>query len=237
MANHQSYGNTPTGLPLAKPAQRGYLANTMTNPPLIYEFQYNPTQLTDSKQITLEKGESNASSSEDQGTSNMTEREAGRAFSNAEFQKVSAEGERTLSFKLTIDGRERRPDEPEQRRNKQGDILADLAILRSFLYPKHTIQNPGELQAVVEAAYNREDYSQFYIDRWFTEPPTALLVMGKLEVEGFITNLTITETLFNANLDPVRADVDITLVEKIDSRSFVIDSVNRIRQAFDATRL
>ena len=218
-------------------SRRGYLANTMTNPPLIYEFQYNPAQLTDSKQISLGKRESLASQQERQGTSKTAEKARGRAFSNADFQKFSSEGDRTLSFKLTIDGRERRPHEPERRRNEQGDILADLAILRSFLYPKHAIQNPGELQAVVEAASNGDDYSQFYVENWFKEPPTALLVMGELEVEGFISNLTITETLFNANLDPVRAEVDITLVEKIDSQSFAIDSLNRLRRAFDATRL
>jgi hypothetical protein len=51
-------------------------------------------------------------------------------------------------------------------------------------------------------------------------------------VEGFITDLKITETLFNADLDPVRAEVEVTMVEKIDSLSFIIDSVKRLGRTF-----
>jgi hypothetical protein len=213
------------------------LANILTIPPLIYPFQYNPTQVTDSKQVTWSKkdvitpaaggnsllGGLTALASLD---FESAAAQLGRTFSKADFRKFEAEGERTLSFQLTIDGREQRPGEPARRRNKEGDILGDLAILRSFVYPQL-----GELMDILGAAFSGEPECI----SWFNEPPTALLIMGDLSVEGFVSNLRINETLFNSNLDPVRAEVDITLIEKIDSFSFVLDSVKRLGRTFYQT--
>ncbi len=54
------------------------------------------------------------------------------------------------------------------------------------------------------------------------------LVLGGSSVEGFLEELKITETLFNSKLNPTRADVEITLIEKINSISFILDSVKRL---------
>ena len=143
----------------------------------------------------------------------------GRNFSAADLHEFEAEGDRTLSFKFTIDGREHRPGEPERRRNEEGDILADLSILRSFVYPAI-----GDLLDVFSLVGGNEPL--------FQEPPTALLILGSSSMEGFVTNLKITETLFNSELDPVRAEVEITMIEKIDSLTFVIDSVKRMGRTF-----
>ena len=216
-------------------SKRGYLVNTMTDPPLIYEFQYNPTRLTDSKNITWGKREPVGDSPKLSRSNTTKFEQMGRAFSNADFHKFDSEGDRTLTFKLTIDGRERRDHEPQNRRNSDGDILADLALLRSFVYPApfKGRKTSDDLQALVEETSTR-NYGQFMVDSWFNAPPTAMLVMGDLAVEGFISNLVISETLFNQHLDPVRAEVDITLIEKIDSDLFAIESVNRLRRAADA---
>ena len=225
-------------------AKRGYLANPLTIPPLIYPFQYNPTQLSDSKSVTwgkkslvYQKQEIEARGIEGIGafTSNISGGvgptfEAGvavlgRTFSAADLHKFYAEGDRTLSFQIAIDGREKRPGEPDRRRNEAGDILADLAILRSFVYPQ-----VADWLDILGAVFG--DECDRWVKLWFNEPPTALLVLGDLTVEGFVSDLRINETLFNDNLDPVRADVDITLIEKIDSLSFAIDSVKRISRTF-----
>ncbi len=216
-------------LKYTKLSQRGYLANVLTIPPLIYPFQYNPKQLTDSKQVTWSKKDVITPAAEGDGLLGaLTAFESaveklGRTFSKADFRKFEAEGERTLSFQLIVDGREQRPGEPARRRNEEGDILADLAILRSFVYPQL-----GELMDILGAAFSGEPECI----SWFNEPPTALLIMGDLSVEGFVSNLRINETLFNSSLDPVRAEVDITLIEKIDSLSFVLDSVKRLGRTF-----
>lgn len=225
-------------------SQRGYLANILTIPPLIYPFQYNPNRLSDSKQVTWGKsdvitpaltsgaglgaasaslGAAGASFSAFGSTAEGLVAQLGRTFSKADFHKFDAEGDRTLSFELVIDGREQRPGEPARRRNDDGDILADLAILRSFVYPQL-----GELMDVLGAALGGD----LSCVSWFNEPPTALLIMGDLSVEGFVSNLQITETLFNQDLNPVRAEVQVTLIEKVDSLSFVLDSVKRLGRTF-----
>lgn len=199
--------------------KRGYLANLENLPPLIYPFQYNPTQLTDSKQVSLGKNDK-VSPSPALAAVEEDVQTVSSLFSKAEFKRFSSEGDRTLSFQLTLDGRERRPGEPKRRRNADGDILGDLAILRSFIYP-----SLGSLSDLLSLALTSAP------EPYYPQPPTALLVMGDLVMEGFITSLQITETLFNPELNPLRADVNISMTEKVDSLSFIADSVKRLGRA------
>jgi Contractile injection system tube protein len=215
-------------------AKRGYLANITTLPPLIYPFQYNPVRLTDSKQVTWGRRVPISPQSKSSGLSGAAAsltgissgvEQAARKFSHADLHRFESEGDRTLSFQIIVDGRDRRPGEPQRRRNEDGDILADLAILTSFVYPKI-----GELGELLGAAVGGS--TDRFVEQWFNEPPTALLILGDLTVEGFISSLQINETLFNENLNPVRAEIDITMIEKIDSFSFIASSVKRVGRAF-----
>lgn len=212
---------------LARQAKRGYLANPLVTPPLIYPFQYNPENLTDNKSVSWGKRESispntDSSSTSANGLRTAAERQA-RQFSNAEFLKFQSEENRTIGFSLTIDGREKRPGEPDNRRNKEGDILTDLAILRSFVYPK-----PKKIGGTL--ASPKKTSANTFVEQWFNEPPTALLVFGDLILEGYITSLDITEEIFNENLNPVRAKITIAMTEKVDSFHFVADSIKRINR-------
>ena len=144
----------------------------------------------------------------------------GRLFSAADLHQFQSEGDRTISFRLVIDGREQRPGEPSSRR-ENGTILGDLAMLRSFVYPA-LLEATDLLDAVLGSGCDR--WSRIF----FNEPPTALLILGDRVTEAFVSNLNITENMFNANLDPVRAEVSITLIEKIDSLSFILDSAKRM---------
>jgi hypothetical protein len=56
--------------------------------------------------------------------------------------------------------------------------------------------------------------------------------MGSTSVEGFVTELKVTETLFNEELDPTRAEVELQMTENIDSLSFILDSFKRIGRTF-----
>jgi hypothetical protein len=217
--------------------KRGYLANYLTIPPLIYPFQYNPTQVSDSKQLKWGKKDPMPAKEVSQAFAALrarsfgaigkgfkaTKEGLGRTFSHADLHRLESEGDRTLNFKFIIDGRERRPGEPERRRDESGHILGDLAILRSFVYPQFI-----DVLALLGSLGGGSRFAE----AWFNEPPSAILVLGETSVEGFVTDLKITETLFNADLDPVRAEVEVTLIEKIDSISFVIDSVKRLGRTF-----
>ncbi len=234
-------------------AKRGYLANVWTIPPLIYPFQYNPTQLTDTKRVewkmrtptfvdqtgiaSLQAG-FGAATAEVAASgvvagvkklAGMSKEIAGRVFSGAELKQFDKEKERTLNFRFQIDGRERRAGEPGLRRNEQGDILADLALLRSFVYPQTV--DWFEIVKLVAGQGSAAEFTKL----WFNEPPTAVLVLGDRSLEGFVTDLRITESHFNSQLNPVRAEVEITMIEKIDSLSFILDSVKRVGRTFAAT--
>jgi hypothetical protein len=63
---------------------------------------------------------------------------------------------------------------------------------------------------------------------FFNEPPSTVLVLGSSSVDCYITELKITETQFNKDLNPIRAEVDITMIEKVNSLSAVIDTVKRV---------
>lgn len=234
---------------LLQQPKRGYLASLLTLPPLIYPFQYNPEQITDSKQNKWKRRDPIAPNATGLGaaaagisggvgavasgglgglgTAYKTAVEGiGRTFSRADLKQFDAEGDRTIGVRFTIDGRETRPDEPSRRRSDSGSILDDLAIIRCFAYPKI-----GDLLDVLGGLVG----SSLGSVKTFQEPPTLLLVMGSTSVEGYVTDLKITETQFNSDLDPIRADVEISMIEKIDSTSFIVDSVKRLGRAFYAT--
>ena len=215
--------------------KRGFLANVWTIPPLIYPFQYNPTQLTDTKKLDW------GPKYDDQhpggpgglaGLTGLTTEKLGRVFSAAEIKRFQKEDARTLSFKFTIDGREQRDGEPARRRNDAGDIVGDLAVIRSFAYPQFANWLDMASAAGILGSGGGLQEATTWSNLWFNRPPTLTLVLGGLSVEGFVSELKITETLFNSSLDPTRADVEITLLEKIDSISFILDSVKRFGRTF-----
>jgi hypothetical protein len=225
-------------LPRANRPKRGYLANISILPPLIYPFQYNPQRLSDSKSVSWGRRTPISENGGLEGRLNsavpgqvtngfqaldVAASGFGRIFSAADLKQFESEGDRTLSIQFDIDGREARPGESERRR-QDGTVLSDLAILRSFVYPQIV-----ELSEFFEAATSSgcDRWSQV----WFNEPPTALLIMGELTVECYVSSLQINETLFNADLNPVKAEVQMSLIEKTDSYSFVLDTLKRIGRA------
>lgn len=216
--------------PQLEQPKRGFIANIWTIPPLIYPFQYNPTQITDSKKLDWGPKYDDQNPGGPRGLAGLagislgsaTEK-LGRTFSAAEIKRFQKEDARSVNFKFTIDGREQRDGEPSRRRNDAGDVVGDLAVIRSFVYPQ--LANWLDMASAVGDA-------TAFTNLWFNHPPTMTLVFGGTSVEGFVTELKITETLFNSDLNPTRADVDVTILEKIDSISFILDSIKRIGRTF-----
>lgn len=212
--------------------KRGYLASLAMFPPLIYPFQFNPDQLTDTKRANWGSdrgGTSRGTSSAGGGNPNggaADEAQRSRLgtylarISGAGLMKFSEGGDRTISFNIRIDGRAQRPGEPPRRRADDGNILIDLAILRSFVYPN------VDLLAVLSKVL--ADKPVVWDEALFAQPPPALLVLGDLTLECVVTEVRITETLFNKNLDPVVAEVGISLTEKVDSLGFISETAKRM---------
>jgi hypothetical protein len=220
--------------PALEQPKRGYLANIWTIPPLIYPFQYNPTQITDSKKIEWGPkyddqhpgGPGGLPGLSGISLGSATEK-LGRVFSTAEIRRLQKEDARTINFRFTIDGREQREGEPARRRNMAGDIVGDLAVIRSFAYPQ--LANWLDMaSALTGSAASGLQQATTWSNLWFNHPPTLTLVFGDMSCEGFVTDMKITETLFNSDLNPTRADIEITIEEKIDSVSFILDAVKRL---------
>lgn len=234
--------------PKLQTPQRGYLAQVLMIPPLIYPFQYNPSQITDTKRNEWKRRPANPAISDKRektagkwikNTLSTATEVLGREFSRAELKQFATEGDRTVSFTFTVDGRELRAGEPSKRRNEEGDIVGDLSVLRSFVYPQlagafdilAALGGPPDLPPGTKLDPDLPPAVTFS-NLWFNHPPSVVLVLGGMSMEGFITELKITETQFNAELDPTRAVVDVTMIEKIDSLSFILDSVKRVGRSF-----
>jgi hypothetical protein len=209
--------------------KRGYLAQVLTVPPLIYPFQYNPSQINDSRKLNWQERSPTPRTSGSSmlgsvlGSLKPALEATGKTLSGSTLKSFKADADRTVNFKFLVDGRELRPGEPARRRPASGSILGDLAIIRSFAYPQML-----DVLALAGAVGGGADWNKVF----FNEPPPAVLVFGSTSVDGYVTDLRITETQFNADLDPVRAEIEITMVERIDSLSFVVDAVKRIGRTF-----
>jgi hypothetical protein len=252
--------------------KRGYLANILIIPPLIYPFQYNPTSVVDEKKLEWKKKEPlyktrglegfatgvRADLAAFKGTPGVKISEGteffkrlgsgygktlgtatevlGRTFSAGELKQFDKENPRTLSFKFSIDGRELQAGEPARRRNNTGDILGDLAVIRSFAYPQFAsdLEILGALGTAAPEIKGNDPVT--LANLWFNHPPTMTLVLGDLSCEGFLEEMKITVTHFNEDLNPVHADVEIKMTEKIDTLSFALDSVKRLgRMAYHSS--
>ncbi len=166
---------------------RGFLVSVGLDPEILVQFQYNPAQLTDKRSVSY------ASMS------------APGLF--MPVRQYTQGGDRTLSFTVHIDGLYSGPadDEIEISKAEDGSIGPELNKYRAFLYPQTTRWQ--EAGASFAPLYDQE--------RNFANPPLCQFGFGDQLIDCIITEVNITENLFNANLAPLRADIAVTLVERV----------------------
>lgn len=173
---------------------RGFLANVLQFPPLILTFPFNPESVSDNKAV------------------NFADRNA-ELCGNAPGKVYTGGGHRTISFDLKLHGL-------EQGTNRlipiglDNGISAELAVLRSFLYPS----------ADAWAAFGGDEEGVR-----LGAPPTCIFGYGMKVLECVVTDLGITETQFNRYLAPVRAEVKVTLavIEEDDNPFYEYDKQHR----------
>jgi hypothetical protein len=178
---------------------RGFLASVGLDPEIVVEFQFNPTQVSDRRAVSY-----------------ATLTAPGLLMPARQY---SQGGDRTLNFTIRIDGLFRPADNelagsnggpagPAQRapiqRDETGSIEPELNKYRAFLYPR----TPAWQQA-------RQSFVSLYEQTTtFESPPLCRFGMGNDRVLNcVVTEVSITELLFNTQLRPLRADVAVTLVE------------------------
>jgi hypothetical protein len=167
---------------------RGFLTSVGLNPEILVEFQYNPTQLSDKRSVSY-------------------------ATLNAPallmpVRQYSQGGDRTISFTVRIDGLFTGPadDQIPLAKDDDGSIWPELNKYRAFLYPQ---TNRWQDQAARASFVGLYDTNQ-----QFASPPTCRFGFGEDRViDCIVTDVSITEQLYNAKLAPMRAEVTVTLVE------------------------
>lgn len=167
---------------------RGFLCSVGLDPEIMVRFQFNPTQLSDKRAITYAS----------LGAPGLLM--PGRQYTQG--------GDRTISFNVRIDGSVEGPADAESQilKDEDGGIMPELNKYRAFLYPEtpRWIEARGSFVPLYDLAAN---------DPLFKSPPSAVFGFGERVIKCIVTDVSITELLFNQQLAPLRADVSVTLVE------------------------
>ncbi len=192
---------------------RGFLSSVGLSPRVLVEFQYNPTQISDKRSVNY-----------------ATLNAPGLILP---IRQYSQGGDRVISFTVRIDGlfpgsngsldNEVNKEKPKKKLDnevvrkvaialdKEGSIMPELNKYRAFLYPRMSPTNKNnDVWPKVTASFATH-YAKL---QQFTSPPTCRFGFGQDRViDCIVTEISITELLFNAHLLPLRADVAVTLVE------------------------
>jgi hypothetical protein len=168
---------------------RGFLVSVGLDPEILVEFQYNPAQLSDKRSISY-----------------ATLNAPGMLMP---VRQYTAGGDRTVSFSVLVDGLFDGPadDEIDIATDDRGGIGPELAKYRAFMYPR-----TGRWK---EAAGAPDGFTSLYAgqETVFAAPPRCRFGFGDRLMDCVVTDVTVTERMFTPQLDPIRADVAVTLAE------------------------
>jgi hypothetical protein len=189
---------------------RGFMKSVGISPEILVQFQFNPTQLADKRVVNY-----------------ATLSAPGMLMPARQYTQG---GDRTLSFTVHLDAAFTPADnelvagnslqtlssgggQATIARDETGSIEPELNKYRAFLYPQP--------KAGVNWQMARESFVPLYeavtdTSAPFGSPPLCKFGMGEDRVIiCIVTDIGITETLFNTQLRPLRADVAVTLVEYV----------------------
>jgi hypothetical protein len=168
---------------------RGFLASVGVDPPILVSFQYNPSQLSDKRAVNY-----------------ATIAAPGQLIPERQY---SSGGDRTISFTIRVDALAAltggSPINIDT--DTTGGITPELNKYRAFVYPQSARWGDAGASFVRRPAIYAGSNA-------FASPPICRFGFGEGRVlDCVVTEVSITELLFNSALSPLRADIAITLVE------------------------
>ncbi|GAA2511397.1 CIS tube protein [Winogradskya humida] len=166
---------------------RGFLRSVDVEPEILVHFQYNPEKVIDKRSVPY-----------------TTLNAPGMVMP---LRQYSAGGERTIAFTVIVDGLLKGPadDEIDVAHDENGGIVEELNKYRAFVHPRTDRWREAGAGGFAKLYAGQETV--------FAAPPAALFCFGERVVECVVTDVSIVEKTYNADLDPVRAEVQITCVE------------------------
>ncbi len=167
---------------------RGFLSSVGVSPEILVRFQYNPTQLSDKRSVTY-----------------AALNGPGLLMPARQYTQG---GDRTISFTVRVDGLVQGPADLQSpiSIDEQKGITPELNKYRAFVYPQTDRWRMARASFV--PLYELQGDRMF-----FAAPPVARFGFGDRVINCMVTDVTITELLFNEALAPLRADIAVTLVE------------------------
>lgn len=195
----------PSGFPNQPKILRGaFVEYGLSIPPLILPFQFNPDELTRSRNISFSVPGTNSNEEyksekgEGTGSGSISLRDYHQGFKNLiklrDAQQVEVQ-EESISFKIRLDATDKL---------NEGDILTEqfgiapqLSTLELMAYPK----SESILKASSGFSFTKSKH-----------PPMILFIWGRNRVLPVnIDSMDITETEFSPALNPIRAEVSVKL--------------------------
>lgn len=164
---------------------RGYLETVPPSPMIRLNFQFNPAQVSDKRAINYN-------------------RQAAPGNILPGYQYTSG-GERSLGFTVSVDARFAAFSKVDT--DGDGGITPELNKYRALVYPRTDNWQKARSSFLAPGIYPRPQQ--------FVSPPACRLVLGSRVLDVIVTELEITETVFNEKLAPLRADIKLTVVEYV----------------------
>lgn len=186
------FSNTP------KIIKGAFVEYGLSIPPLFVVFQFNPLQVQRSRNLSFRY---NSSEDEESGLRQFHKEEAD-LLKVQERQRVQV-GEENISFQLRLDATDKLND---------GDVITQGFGILPQLSTLELMVHPKEEGVLGQALGSLLGSSNGFSFTRKPNPPLVLFIWGlKRVLPVNITNISIDETEFNTNLDPIRATVDVSL--------------------------
>ncbi len=215
-------------------SRKGYIANLLVAPPLIFKFQFHPEMLSEKKSFDYNNDQDDGSWKFDKTKEGIGKVKSAPGLGAAALKtptvafgflgdvphfgpklvatrslKPATGRPRSFALEFALDAREK----PGEAGSPVGRIEPDLAVLRSFMNPGFDLVR--DIPALAGGA-----------EIW-KAPPTCNLRLGDIDLTCVMNDLNIKITKFKPDLTPERAEVSITLSEDTRSWSTVLDVITR----------
>jgi len=208
---------------------RGYLANVLNIPPLIFRFQYNPDFLQEKKsykykesnsfgQWTFDRAQAGAGAIGTLSGLYDDVKEIGSLLVATKPLEPEEGDQRTFSLDFVLDASVPGPEDGGD--HFGGSIEPDLAVLRSFVNPSWDLIDVIKMIGKKEVAC-------------FSKPPECSLFYGGISSTCVMTDLNIKMVSFfptesDSAGKPLRAEVSVTLKEQSFSVTPIVDLGKRL---------
>ncbi len=177
-------------------------------PPLFVVFQFNPVQLTRNRSLSYDPPNSGAKALPNVSARTLRDfHQSSTSLTQLRREQVVTVSEETIGFELRLDASDRL---------NEGDAIAEQFGIAPQLSTLELMVHPKGESLIDEALGSFLGSSDGFSFTRKSNPPLVLFIWGRKRVLPVnINSLNITEVLYSADLNPIRAtaSVNLTVIE------------------------